>query len=62
MECRIEGTFLHAENLVRDALDVKSNTPPVHSALLQAFQNKQSQAALEVVALSANHVYSYRCL
>jgi hypothetical protein len=55
MERRIEGTFLHAENLVRDALDVQGNAPTMHSAWLQAFQNQQSQSALQIVTFRLAH-------
>jgi hypothetical protein len=55
MECRIEGAFFYAEDLIRDALNVEGYTPAVHGSLLEALEYKKCQGALQIVTLGSNH-------
>ena len=55
MECRIEGSLVHTEYVLRDLLDTLRDGPPVHRASGQGPKNQQVECALQEIELCVTH-------
>jgi hypothetical protein len=63
MEGGVEGTFLDAEDVFRNQLDMKSDAVAVHGPTSEGLEDQEGEGALEKVVFGLEHrapIDSYR--